>query len=226
MDIKIRIKNAVSNNNILAIKRRKRMRNDLKNNKISLLCPNCLGGMLLHDLNLPFFSPTINLMFFQKDFVKFVLNLSYYLNERLIFYNDPNFDCPCAKIGSGEMQISIHFTHYSNQEDAKKSWYTRSKRINFDNIFVILMERDGLTKKEIIELGKINVKGLVIFTAHEYLDIPYACFISKYKKHGEVGNILRRSFWNDKKEYEHYFDFVSWFNYSNGKPYNISNYIK
>lgn len=29
----------------------------------SLLCNNCTGGMILHDLGLPFNSPTVNLFF-------------------------------------------------------------------------------------------------------------------------------------------------------------------
>ena len=55
------------------------------------------------------------------------------------------------------------------------------------------MEKDGVTKADILRLNSLNVRGLVVFTAHDYPDIPYTCFIKKYEKSGSVGNILLRS---------------------------------
>lgn len=224
MDIKIKIKNVISKYNPLAIIRRKKMQCRLLNNGFSLICPNCLGGMLLHDLQLPFLSPTVNLMMYQREFVKFVLDMDYYLSQKLRFYDDPDYACPCAKLGDGNKAVTIHFTHYKNKDEAEQYWQKRIPRINNDNLFVIAMEKDGMNKEDIVRLGTLKIRGLVVFTAHNYSDIPYACWIPKYQTDGVVGNILVRSYLNDKKEYERYFDFVKWFNEANGGNYDCRSF--
>lgn len=85
MEAKESIKRILSENNPIAIKRRSEMRRALTNSAPSFLCPNCIGGLLFHDLGLQFRSPTVNLMMYQTDFVKFVLNLDDYLEQKLIF---------------------------------------------------------------------------------------------------------------------------------------------
>lgn len=208
--------------NILSRYHRKKMRKQLKNREISFLCPNCIGGLLLHDLGLPFNSPTINLMMYQKDFVKFVMNLEDYLAKELVFYRDEEFECPCAMLED----ISIHFTHYSSEIEAKEKWEVRKRRINKDNLFVFLQERDGLCREDICRLSQLRVRGLLVLTANEYFDIPYTLQIPKYKKKGEVGNILRKNWLNNRREYEKYVDFVKWFNESEGFNYDISPFSK
>lgn len=66
------ISKILSEKNPLAIARRNKMQRELKNKEVSFLCPNCIGGILFHDLGLRFLSPTVNLMMTQTDFVKFV----------------------------------------------------------------------------------------------------------------------------------------------------------
>lgn len=216
------VKNIWSKINLLDIYRRHKMRIKLKNKDISFLCPNCIGGILFHDLKLKFLSPTINLMITQKDFVKLALRLDDYLKKKLVFFEHPEYSCPCARLGD----ITIHFTHYKTMEEAKTKWYERMKRIDKNNLFVFIEERDGLTKEEICELRKLNVKGLVVFTAHEYSNIPYTVYLSKYNRNGEVGNILKKSYITGQHEYESFFDFVSWFNCANGGDYNVSPFIR
>ena len=82
-----------------------------------------------------------------------------------------------------------------------------------------------MTREDILRLGSIHARGLVVFTANAYPDIPYALQIPKYAADGEVGNILAKSYWDDSHEYEKYFDFVKWFNEANGE-YDISPFVK
>ena len=212
MNTKQSVKRFLSENNPFAIRRRAKMRNELTNKTPTFLCPNCIGGLLFHDLGLQFRSPTVNLMMYQTDFLKFVLHMDDYLGQELQFFEHPEYKFPCAHLGD----ITIHFTHYQSKEEAAHAWYDRSKRIDINNMFVFLEERDGLTKEDIVQLGAIHARGLVVFTAHAYPDIPYALQIPKYENDGEVGNILRKSYWDDHREYEEYFDFVRWFNEANG----------
>ena len=77
-----------------------------------------------------------------------------------------------------------------------------------------------------LAIGELNVKGIVVFTANEYPDIPYALYLPKYHDDGEVGNILSRKYLDDSREYEQYFDFVKWLNEANGKDYEIKPFVK
>ena len=51
----------------------------------SIICSSCIGGIIYHRLGLKFLTPTINLWFNQKDFIKFISNLQYYLDQKLNF---------------------------------------------------------------------------------------------------------------------------------------------
>ena len=208
--------------NPFAKARRNRLRKKLTNRTPSFLCPNCIGGILFHDLGLQFRSPTVNLMMLQTHFVKFVRNLDEYLAAEFAPFLSSEFSCPCAHL----KDIDVHFTHYSTFEDGVKKWKERTERIDPNNLFIFLSERDGLTYEDIKSLGKLRVRGIVVFTAQHYPDIPYALHISKYAPDGEVGNILKRSYWDGHREYETYFDFVKWFNEANGGDYDIRPYVK
>lgn len=76
----------------------------------------------------------------------------------------------------------------------------------------------------ILKLGSIKARGIVVFTAHKYDDIPYALHIPKYEKDGEIGNIMAKSYFNGSREYEKLFDFVKWFNEADGTDYDITPY--
>lgn len=159
---------------------------------------------------------------FQPHFVKFVHNLDDYLAKDFVPFEDPNFTVPCARLGD----IDIHFTHYKTLDEGISKWNSRAARMDRDNTFVFLTERDGLTYEEIKTLASLKVRGILVFTAHHYPDIPYALYIPKYKNAGEVGNILKKSNWNDQREYETYFDFVKWFNEADGGNFDISAYVR
>lgn len=223
MRAKDTFKHLLSGKNPVAIHRRKKMRKALTNTTPTFLCPNCIGGILFHDLGLQFRSPTVNLMMLQTDFAKFVLNMDDYLTQKLAFFKHPEYDFPCAHLGD----ITLHFTHYHTEEEAAQKWVERSARIDRDNLFVFLEERDGLTREDMLRLGSIHARGLVVFTANAYPDIPYALQIPKYASDGEVGNILSKSHWDDSREYEKYFDFVRWFNQAGCESdFDISPYMK
>lgn len=94
MNTKQSVKRFLSENNPFAIRRRAKMRNELTNKTPTFLCPNCIGGLLFHDLGLQFRSPTVNLMMYQIDFLKFVLHMDNYLGQELQFFEHPEYKFP------------------------------------------------------------------------------------------------------------------------------------
>lgn len=222
MSFKESVKYLLSERNPIVLNRRRQLRNCLTNKTPTFLCPNCIGGILFHELGLQFRSPTVNLMMYQTDFVNFVLDLDHYLAQELVFFKHSEYEFPCAHLGD----LTLHFTHYHSETEAAEKWLERSGRIDRENLFVFLMERDGLTREDILRLGALRVRGLVVFTANAYPDIPYALQIPKYRSDQEVGNVLAKTYWNGRHEYEQYFDFVKWFNEANGGNYDISPFAK
>lgn len=219
---------ALFDNNLIKRCRIKRMRKQLQNQEVSLFTPNCLGGILFHDLGLRFLSPTVNLMMTQKDFLEFVLHLDEYLNGNFEFVEKPEYECPCAYLyrGTSDEKIMVVFTHYKTAKEALDKWNSRKERIDKDNMFVFIEERDGITKHDLEKLASLKVKGIVAFTCNEYKDIPYAVYLPKYHKDGEVGNILKKNHITGRREYEKYFDFVKWFNEADGAPYTTQEFCK
>lgn len=89
--------------------------------------------------SLPFSSPTINIEWDKNEYVKFISDLRYYLNQPLKCEREANFEkeeWPIGSLGENDRQVRMKLVHNSSFEEAKQQWERRSKRINFDNIFV------------------------------------------------------------------------------------------
>jgi uncharacterized protein (DUF1919 family) len=109
----------------------------LTNTNPSIICNNCVGGIIYHDLGLKFQSPTINLFIEDKDYIEFLQNLDYYINATPIELQSNEYSYPLGIINRGDNKITIHFMHYETFESACNKWKERAQRVNFDNLYVI-----------------------------------------------------------------------------------------
>lgn len=188
---------------------RNRQRNRLINKNFTLLTGNCIAGYLYHQLGIPFMSPTINMMFLNADFKKFVLNLDHYLSLQPTPYVDIQYpSVPSAKLGD----IILHFTHYGSAEEGIMAWEKRKQRINFKNLFILMSDKD-LSKQDIEDLANARCKKIAIMTSKDY-GLKHCLYLPKYKDEREVGNLLRKQI-SGKWKFEKYFDFVGWVNSDN-----------
>ena len=96
---------------------------------MTIISSNCNGEFIYYDMGLKFMSPTINLSFDMNDYVKFLSNLKWYLEQEIVEYNDERFDYPTGMLGD----IEIRFNHYSTFDEAVSKWNERKKRVNWDN---------------------------------------------------------------------------------------------
>lgn len=116
---------------------RKKLQEQLDNENFTIISSTCVGGKIYHDLGLRFTSPTINLWIGAKDFLKFVKDLKYYLEDcELSEIKDSNEENPVGILGEGNKKVTIHFTHYPNFKIAKEKWNSRKKRVNYDKIYI------------------------------------------------------------------------------------------
>lgn len=181
------------------------VRRKLKNDEFSIICSNCIGGLIYQRVGKQFLSPTINLWINQTDFLRFITNLREYLSYELVFV-ESDYDYPVAVL----KDIKIYFTHYKTEEDAKDCWERRKTRINFDNMFLIMYDRDGITEEDILKLQDIPCRGKVVLSdkKHESIDYVYTLRPS----HNPNGYQFVDSDWFGIRTFEKQFDYVTWLN--------------
>lgn len=150
---------------------------------VSLISMNCIGGIVYHDCKARFLSPTIDLYFTPSDFLCFVNNLDYYLEQTPVIEMDEKFP-----IGTLE-DIKIYFMHYHSAEEALKKWEERKKRINKDKIFVIMVERDGFTKEDYEVFQEVPYSKLLFTKSKEY-KCDDSLYMPKYKKQEQLPDII------------------------------------
>lgn len=182
-------------------------RKRLTNDNFSILCPNCIGGLIYHRLGKPFLSPTINLWMNQRDFLKFILNLKSYLKLELYFINS-KFDYPVATLGD----ITLHFNHYHNADEAASCWERRKKRIHYDNLFIIMYDKDGLSKEDIRSIENIKCRGRIVISNQEYPDLDYVKTIPVNMNDPKKRYRLDMNKWTGKRRFEQKIDIVRWLN--------------
>lgn len=109
----------------------------VRESKVSIISDNCWGGFTYHALNMPFYSPFINMFVKKGDFAKLAQNLTDYISLPLeaagsAFEENLKKTYPVVRLGD----VELHCNHYNNYEEAKSIWDKRKTRINQQNLFV------------------------------------------------------------------------------------------
>ena len=175
------------------------------NVNFSVFSSNCVGCLMLHDLNVPFNSPFVNLFLDAKDYIKYLKNPQKY-NQMEFKEIASECDYPVGMLGD----LTFHFVHYNSFEEAVNAFKRRITRISYENLFVIFSERDGCTYEDLKTFDDLPYNNKVVFTHKPYADIKSAYYIEGFEGSGELGNIMA---WDKKignKIYDR-FDFVDWF---------------
>lgn len=184
----------------------RKLRKRLSNTDFTLISSDCTGGLLCHELKLRFNSPTVNMFFSAADYIKFINNMDYYLNVPMVEVADTEYAYPCAMLDD----IFLHLVHYNSVAEAQAIWNRRKERINYNNIFFVMNDRNGCTKKE--RDAFLSLPYNKVFFSHKKINNSDACYVSGYEKDNEVGIMTSyKSFFSIKRRLD-IFDFVKWFN--------------
>lgn len=162
-------------------------RKHLTNHDFTLIASNCVGGVILHELGLRFDTPTVNLWFESEDYIKFLENMSDYLQYELVeIQTDYSYPVGLLK------DIKIYFQHYANFQEAKAKWEERIKRIHWDNLYIMMVQREGCDDNMVARFNDLPYKRKVIFTAKSYPDCQSAfCIPDSEEETQEVMDLCR-----------------------------------
>jgi len=176
---------------------------------MSVISANCVGAFILHDLNQPFNSPFVNLYLDPSDFVRYLQNITFYQAQPLQFIQTEK-PYPVGLLGD----LKVHFMHYHSEQEAREKWEARSQRLNLDNLFIMMTDKDGgkgAKYEDLQAFDNLPYPNKVVFTHKPYPELKSAFYIKGFENEGEVGDLFTFSGWNGEKYYDQ-FDYVSWFN--------------
>lgn len=123
------------------------------NDKVTIFANNCWGAVVYNRLGLQFKSPFINMFEHDKDYIKFLQNPYKYMKVPLVlkenrFSSELKYSYPVCWCDD----ILLYFNHYLSFEEANESWEKRKKRINWDNLFVMMYTKDEEIAREFSKL--------------------------------------------------------------------------
>lgn len=151
----------------------------LHNVSPSIIANNCNGGVICHDLGLPFLSPTVNLYIPFPDYVKFCERLEYYLSLPIEAMRQGPDDAEGWPTGTLD-DIQLMFMHYLTFGIARDKWFERAARVDMDNLFFMLAMRDGCTCEDIRAFDSLPYERKVAFVDRPMPNVPCARYFSEF----------------------------------------------
>lgn len=192
----------------------KKLKRNLINHTPSIICNNCFGGVVYHNLGLRFNSPTIDLFMSTKDFLSFTQNLKGYLSAELVEVNDTSVNYPVGQLTYKEKTITILFMHYKNFKCAQEKWNTRKKRVDFSNIYIIYSSKNT-SDDEAIALEKLKYKHKLFIMNKNPANSNNVVIPDVFKDEGFLsGDILK---YKSPFSLQRYMDDIDYINFLNSK---------
>ena len=174
----------------------KRRNEHLKKKHFTIISNNCWGGYVYRLFDLGYQSPTVGLFIMPDDYLRFINNLEYYINDCTLSFIKPEESHNYKELQSHREfgsypigvldDVEICFMHYKTEEEARKKWMRRCERIAWDNLIVKFCDQNGCKRKHIDLFNEIDkYDKMICFTAKK---IPgkYNIYMWEFKKDGYV----------------------------------------
>lgn len=185
----------------------------LSNRDFSIISQNCIGGIMSHDLGQRFNSPTVNLYFSSEDFVIFLENLRCFIDSGNLIMVQSDKRYPKAELSlHNGPKVSLYFPHDNNEEVILTNWRKRAERLDYDNLFIIATDRDGLTEDLLNRYAHLPYKNLVLLSSKPHPQYPFVIYYPQYKELDQVTDMLKIITVFGKREYQQGWDYINWLN--------------
>lgn len=187
-------------------------RQRLNNTEFSIISNDCIGGVICKDLGCRFNSPTVNFYFTAEDYIKFISRMKEYVENGVLRDVTAGNDYIKVAIEIADEQIIAHCIHYKTAEDFIEKWNSRKTRINYDNCFFMMNDRNGFMEEHLRAFDSLPYKHKVCFVHKPYPEYASAFYIKGSEKNGMVkGMTDYKNKLGIKRRYDD-FDFVAWLN--------------
>ncbi len=171
---------------IFASSRRKK----LNNTDFTIISNNCWGGLVYEYFGLPKLSPTVGCYFFAEDYLKFICNLKYYLENELKFIalkeskyvkvlekrSLENQNAPIGKLDN----VEIVFLHYKSESEVYEKWNRRIKRVNYNNLIFKFSQQNCCDEKHVRLFDNLELSGKKICFTNTFIPHPSNIYIYGY----------------------------------------------
>lgn len=181
----------------------------LRERDFTVISNNCWDWKVYFRYQLPYKSPTANLLFPPKDYIKMISNLHHYMKEELIQIDLEAFhyrDFMYKRYERGDFKnhdfknfiycrlgdVDFVCWHYQTFEDVKSKWERRKTRINYDKLLFKMNDYFDCTFEDFKNFLEITRGKKAIFLTgdrkwKEYAsENPNVYFIKKMEKYGRV----------------------------------------
>jgi len=174
----------------------------------TVICNNCTGAMMLHDLGYRLDTPTVNLWMNTKDYLKFVRSLPDILFKEIENITPSESSYP---IGLLDKSITLHFMHYNSFSEATIQWRRRASRVDMEHIYLLCVDnKDDGIDLDFETFDSLPYKNKIAIT----YDDNFVKYPSTIKlNYNPLHKILLTDYsnWFGKRYYDS-FDFKSFFN--------------
>lgn len=184
----------------------KRLKGKVTNKDLTIFSNNCWAAEVYKELDIKYQTPMVGLYVLTDDYVKMLEDLQAYMQYELKFIK--RSEKSIYPIGLLH-DVELHFMHYKTEEEAMEKWNRRKERINYDNLFIELSDRDDLSIETYERFNMLPYKK-ICFVASEKYKGENTILIKEAKKYGRMmdGKIM---YAYSKK----YFDIAKWLNERN-----------
>lgn len=100
--------------------------------------------------------------------------------------------------------VRINFLHYKSFDEANESWKRRCKRVDWENSYFILVERDGCTYEDLLRFDKLPFKHKVALVHKQYKKLQSQFVIKGFEYDKQVGNVMDYKGLFGKRIYDQY----------------------
>lgn len=129
---------------------------------VSIIANNCWGGTTYHTLRMKFLSPFINMCLSDDNYFRLLQNLHYYMDCKLkLDRYDLKQNYPVCSLGG---EIELHFNHYADMEEVEQKWYSRCKRINWEDLFIMMWT---VSEESAEQFSKLDFPRKICFVPFE-----------------------------------------------------------
>jgi len=107
--------------------------------------------------------------------------------------------------------VEVRFVHYKTHAECIDTWKRRTERIDWNNLFVIATDHDGMKRRDLLErFDKLPYKNKIMFLSDDYPQYEWAYCVKQFKGRFQCKILTNYGDFKGHRYYEMTFDIAKW----------------